>query len=389
MLEFLLLLLPVAAATGWLAGRKGGVFGITRSTFHRPAPEYFRGLNYLLNEQPDKAIEIFIRMVEVDSETVETHLALGNLFRQRGEVDRAIRIHQNLVARPRLSNSLRGDSMLELARDYMSAGLLDRAESIFKELLGLNNHTQEACASLIVIYEREREWRMAIEMAKQLHQKTGESRNEVVAHYYCEMASEALASDRGEQAWDDLQRALSFDSDCARANIMCGDIALSRRDFSTANQSYRRAEQQDPSLVPVMVDKMLESLVKQGDRTVLNSFISELADRENDYSIVNAAAVIVEILEGPEAAEQFVKDELVKRPTLRGLHKWAEIELNKSKSKEKDKIRIIVDMLAKVIDMNPLFVCKLCGFKGKDMHWQCPGCKSWSTVKPITATGDE
>lgn len=389
MLELLLLLLPVAAATGWLAGRKGGIFGITSTTFHRPAPEYFRGLNYLLNEQPDKAIEVFIRMVEVDSETVETHLALGNLFRQRGEVDRAIRIHQNLVARPNLSINLRGDSMLELARDYMSAGLLDRAESIFKELLGLNNHTQEACASLIVIYEREREWNMAIEMANQLHRKTGESRNEVIAHYYCEIACEELAEDRPETVWENLQSALSFDSECARANIMCGDIALAKSDYTTAYHCYSRAEQQDPSLMPVVVDNMINSLLRQDDSTVLAAFIAELRTKENDYPIVKAAAVIVERLEGQEAAEQFIRDELLKRPTLKGLHKWAEIELGKSKSKEKDKIRIIVDMLAKVIDNNPLFICKLCGFKGKDMHWQCPGCKSWSTVKPISATEGE
>lgn len=385
MLELLLFLLPVAAATGWLAGRKGGIFGITSTTFHRPAPDYFRGLNYLLNEQPDKAIEVFIRMVEVDSDTVETHLALGNLFRQRGEVDRAIRVHQNLMARPHLPSNLRGDSMLELARDYMSAGLLDRAERIFKELLGLNVHTQEACASLIIIYEREREWSMAIEMANQLHQKTGESRSEVVAHYYCEMACEALANDRTERVRDYLQRALAFDSDCARANIMCGNIALTRQDYSTASECYRRAEQQDPSLMPVMVEKLIESLLKQGDSAVLTSFIAELKTKENDYSIVNAAAEIIESLEGWAAAEQFIKDELLKRPTLKGLHKWAEIEMGKSSSKEKEKIRVIVDMLAKVIDKNPLFICKLCGFKGKDMHWQCPGCKSWSTVKPISA----
>ncbi len=388
-LEFLLFLLPVAAATGWLAGRKGGIFGITRTMFHRQAPEYFRGLNYLLNEQPDKAIEVFLRMVEVDSETVETHLALGNLFRRRGEVDRAIHIHQNLVARSNLSAKLRGDSLLELARDYLSAGLLDRSEALFKELFSLNIHIQEACSSLITIYEREREWPMAIDMANQLHQKTGESRNQVVAHYYCEMAGEALAKSHIDEAWDNLQSALSFDSECARANIMCGDLALNRNDYKTASHCYRCAEQQDPLLVPVMAGNMFDSLLKQGDNAALLAFITELKNRENDYSIVHAAAAIVEDLDGQEAAEQFIKDELLKRPTLKGLHKWAEIELKKSKSKEKDKIRVIVDMLARVIEERPLFQCKLCGFKGKDMHWQCPGCKSWNNVKPVSSIGAE
>ena len=384
MYEMLLLLLPVAAASGWLAGKKGGLLGLSNTAFQKPAPEYFHGLNYLLNEQPDKAIEIFIHMVEVDSETAETHLALGNLFRRRGEVDRAIQIHQNLVARSKLSIELRSNSLLELARDYMAAGLFDRSEAIFKRLLNLSTHTREACASLIVIYEREREWHMAIEMANQLHQKTGESRNTIVAHYYCEIAREGLVSEQIDKAWENLQRALAFDNECARANIMSGDIALTRGEYVVANQCYQRVEQQDASLMPVMVDNMLESLLKQGDSDALSVFISSLKNKQNDHSIVNAAAAIIEDMNGEEAAEQFVKDELLKRPTLQGLHKWTETELKKSGSREKDKIRIVVDMLARVIDEKPLFKCKLCGFKGKDMHWQCPGCKSWSTVKPLS-----
>lgn len=229
---------------------------------------------------------------------------------------------------------------MELARDYLSAGLLDRSERIFKQLLGLNTHTQEAYASLIIIYEREREWSVAIEMANQLRQKTGESHSAVIAHYYYEMAGEALVKSEADKAWSHLQRALAFDSECARANIMCGDIALGREDYKMANDCYRRVEQQDPQLVPVMAANF-KSLSRQDDSSALKSFIAELKHKDNDCSIIPMAAAIVEDLEGVEAAEQFIKDELLKRPTLKGLHKWAEMELNKSNSKEKSKIRVI------------------------------------------------
>ncbi|MEM7209621.1 MAG: lipopolysaccharide assembly protein LapB [Pseudomonadota bacterium] len=383
MLEFLLLLLPVAAATGWLAGRKGGIFGVTQNTLTRPAPEYFHGLNYLLNEQPDKAIEVFIRMVEVDSETMETHLALGNLFRQRGEVDRAIRIHQNLVSRPNLSAQLRGNSMLELARDYMAAGLFDRSESIFAELLSLDSHTSEACASLIVIYEREREWQKAIDTAKHLHNKTGEARNEVVAHYYCEIASDLLQEEQFAEAKAHLNNALTFDKHCARADIMHADIALQQKDFGQADGHFKRAYDKDDSLMPVIIVRWLSAVERQSDNTRLREFIAGIRKGDHDFEIVSAIADMVERVDGKDAAEQMIKDELVENPTLKGLHKWAEIELDKSKDSERDKIRVVVDMLGRVIETKPSFTCNLCGFRGHEIHWQCPGCKSWDTVKPL------
>lgn len=177
------LLLPVAALSGWLIGRRGSDSENNNPTkaFH---PEYFKGLNFVLNEQPDKAIEVFIRMLEVDSETVETHLALGNLFRRRGEVDRAIRIHQNLIARPTLNREQRAHALLELGMDYMRSGLLDRAEGLFLELVESDLHLNQAYTELLEIYQQEKDWENAIIIARKLEVISGNSLNPVIAQFF-------------------------------------------------------------------------------------------------------------------------------------------------------------------------------------------------------------
>src|SRR6187455_821489 len=169
MTEFfwLFLLLPVAAASGWLAGRLGGERkGGARVS--RLSNTYFRGLNYLLNEQQDKAIEVFLKLAEINRDTVETHLALGNLFRRRGEVDRAIRVHQHLIARPNLSQEEKTVALLELGEDYMRAGLLDRAETLFTDLVAMDAQVPSALRHLIGIYQHEKDWGKAIDHARRL-----------------------------------------------------------------------------------------------------------------------------------------------------------------------------------------------------------------------------
>ena len=179
-MNLLWLLLPVAALSGWWIGRRRGNSNKNQSS-SSIYPEYFKGLNFVLNEQPDKAIEVFIRMLEVDSETVETHLALGNLFRRRGEVDRAIRIHQNLIARPTLDREQRAHALLELGMDYMRLGLLDRAEGLFLELVESDLHLNQAYTELLEIYQQEKDWENAINIARKLELISGKKLNPVIA----------------------------------------------------------------------------------------------------------------------------------------------------------------------------------------------------------------
>ena len=188
-LMFLWLLLPVAFLIGWYIGNSSKIKSKVSKNI---SLEYFKGLNFVLNEQPDKAIEVFIKMVEVDNDTVDTHLALSNLFRRRGEVDRAIRIHQNLIARTTLSETERAHALLELGMDYMRSGLLDRAEKLFLELLDIGFYLKEAHFNLLEIYQQEKDWENAIVIAKKYETISKVSLSSTIAQFFCELADDEL-----------------------------------------------------------------------------------------------------------------------------------------------------------------------------------------------------
>ena len=214
--DFLWLLLPLAAASGWLAGWYGKRRRESVAAADDLRSNYFKGINYLLNEQPDKAIEAFIKVLEVDSETVETHLALGNLYRRRGEVDRAIRIHQNLIARPNLESEQRSEALLELGHDYLSAGLLDRAENLLQELADGGDYRVQALRQLIDIYEQEKDWSKAIACGHLLEKVTGNHLSPVIAHYQCELAERLRESGEADAALEMVNKAQAIHDRCHR-----------------------------------------------------------------------------------------------------------------------------------------------------------------------------
>jgi lipopolysaccharide biosynthesis regulator YciM len=214
------LLLPVAAVSGLAIAKREIKPGIGKSP--DLSSDYFKGLNYLLNEQTDKAIECFVRMLEVDSDTVEIHLAVGNLFRQRGEADRAIRIQQNLITRPTLSKSQRAYALLELAQDYMRAGLFDRAEALCRELIVMEMHTSRAFALLSDIYQQEKEWDQAITVTRRLHDKTGQPMDQAIAQFHCELAELARSEGNLAEAQQRIEQALASDPACVRASMIRG-----------------------------------------------------------------------------------------------------------------------------------------------------------------------
>jgi lipopolysaccharide biosynthesis regulator YciM len=252
----LFLLLPVAAISGWLIGRRNKS-NMPISSYSEIPIDYIKGLNYLLNEQPDKAIDVFIQMLDVNSETVETHLALGSLFRRRGEVDRAIRIHQNLIARPTLNAEQRMQALHELGQDYMRAGLFDRAEALFNELIESGPHTINALQQLMDIYQQEKDWEKAIDAARTLAYKTGTSQDNVIAHYYCEMAEQDIRNNELQKALKLIKKALSTDRKCARASLLEGDLEMRLGHYKAAIKAYRRIEEQDPDYIPEILDPLI------------------------------------------------------------------------------------------------------------------------------------
>jgi lipopolysaccharide biosynthesis regulator YciM len=379
----LLVLLPVAAWTGWwTARRRQRSEGLKRNGRNVPT-EYFKGLNYVLNEQPDKAIEVFIKMLEVDSETIETHLALGNLFRRRGEVDRAIRIHQNLIARPTLNREQRALALMELGMDYMRSGLLDRAEGLFQELVDSGYYSVQSYQQLLEIYQQEKDWPQAIAMARRLETVSDQSLHPVIAQFYCEIADADLVDGRDREARDNLRRALNLDPRCVRASILEARLARRQGKLRTAIKYYKRVEKQDPDYLPEIIQPLLECYQELGRQ---NEFIGYMKGLLETYENITPALFITEIIsqtQGEEEAIRFISSEMEEHPTVRGVDRLLEYAVGKTQGETRESLEAIKDLTRRLLDSRSIYRCLQCGFDAKHLHWQCPGCKNWNTVKPV------
>ena len=382
MQDLLWFLLPVAAAFGWFAARRSmGKPG--RCSDSILGPEYIKGLNYLLNEQQDKAIDVFIRMLEVNSDTVETHLALGNLFRKRGEVDRAIRIHQNLIARATLSNEQRTDAILELGQDYMKAGLFDRAEALFQELIENNVHLSSVLPLLLDIYQQERDWENAIMIAGQMGFVGEQPAKSVIAQFYCELAENARARSDVEEAGRLLEKAGEYNPHCARARLISGGIARQKGDYQAALAADEQVAESDIELLPEILDNMHACHVELGTIDGMIDYLHRAISRYAGISPVLALADIMASEKGGASAAEFIAGELGKRPSVRGLSRFIDLSLSQSEGAAHDNLIILKNITDQLLENKPVYKCHDCGFCGKTLHWQCPSCKHWNTVKPI------
>ena len=382
MQDLLWFLLPVAAAFGWFAARRSmGKPG--RCSDSILGPEYIKGLNYLLNEQQDKAIDVFIRMLEVNSDTVETHLALGNLFRKRGEVDRAIRIHQNLIARSTLSNEQRTDAILELGQDYMKAGLFDRAEALFQELIENNVHLSSVLPLLLDIYQQERDWENAIAIAGQMGFVGEQPAKSVIAQFYCELAENARARSDTEEAGRLLEKAGEYNPHCARARLSSGGIARQKGDYQAALAAYEQVAESDIELLPEILDNMHACHVELGTIDGMIDYLHRAISQYAGISPVLALADIMANEKGGASAAEFIAGELGKRPSVRGLSRFIDLSLSRSEGAAHENLIILKNITDQLLENKPVYKCHDCGFCGKTLHWQCPSCKHWNTVKPI------
>jgi lipopolysaccharide assembly protein B len=378
-MEWLFLLLPVAAASGWLIGRRDAR-GVGGSSDREPV--FFRGLNYLLNEQPDKAIDVFLKLAEVDRETVETHLALGALFRRRGEVDRAIRIHQNLVARQSLDAAARGLALYELGRDYLLAGLFDRAENLFKELVELGLQQRRALRGLIEIYQAEKEWPRCIETAQALARITGEPLGTEIAQYHCELAEQCLRDDNKERARAHLLDAQAIDPDCIRATMVQARMEMAAGDPETAALLYRRIAQRGPRYLPAMLPGLLECWRRLGRDSIMAELEALFAQHPSPPLMLRLCDAI-ESERGLAAARGFLKDYLSRRADLSGAERLLALRIRGQSHAASSEDRVLLDVIAHQLAQNPAYQCDHCGFEARELHWQCPSCKRWGSIKAV------
>ena len=321
------LLLPVAAFAGWFAATRSKGARQSRYPDAMLGPEYFRGLNHLLNERPDKAIDVFIRMLEVTADTFETHLALGSLFRRRGEVDRAIRIHQNLVARETLSSEQRTGARLELGRDYLRAGLLDRAEGLLNELVEIPGCRLQVLAMLLDIYQQEKDWDRALAVAGQMESVDGQPVNTVCAQFLCEQALQAIAANNPQLAREYLSRALATDECCARASIILGDMQRDAGEIQAALASYGRVEQQDIGRLPEVLESMADCHRRAGTVSRMIDYLHDVIPRYDGIAPVLLQAELLNEEQGHEAAAGFLIRQLDSRPSVRGLARLIDLGL--------------------------------------------------------------
>jgi lipopolysaccharide biosynthesis regulator YciM len=378
----LFLLLPVAAASGWLVARRSGERqrGVQIGKLSRT---YFKGVNFLLNEQPDKAIEVFLELAEVDKNTVETHFALGNLFRRRGEVDRAIRVHQNLIARPTLTDEQRTQAVLELGEDFMRAGLLDRAETLFADLVKAKASVPAALRHLISIYQQERDWTKAIEHARRYETATGEPMGKLIAQFQCELAEAARARGDIPAARAFLVQAYADDTHCIRAGIVEGQIELAAGNDQAAIRAFERVARHDVEYLPEFLRPLLAAYERRGERARARAFLAEMIERYPGVSALLAQTRLIDQDEGREAATDFLTRQLRQRPSVRGQGALIDLGLANSRPEEKDRLLVLKQLTEQLVAGTPSYRCGRCGFGARAHHWQCPSCKNWGTVKPI------
>ncbi|MCR4348044.1 MAG: lipopolysaccharide assembly protein LapB [Sulfuricaulis sp.] len=379
--DLLWLLLPLAAASGWYVARLEQRRRV-QSTLDLPSA-YFKGLNFLLNEQPDKAIEVFIRVLEVNSDTVETHLALGNLFRRRGEVERAIRIHQNLIARPTLDKEQRSQALLELGQDYFKAGLFDRAENLFLELAEIRAHSELALRMLLHIYQQEKEWEKSISVVRKLARASGRNLDNMVAHFFCELAEMDVARNNRSSARDRLKQALAADDKCVRASILLGDVDVLEGNHPRAIEQWQQIEKQDIHYLGEVAERIAEAFRQLGDEQGLYDYFNVALRRHGGVSLALTFADVISSREGVEAAEKFIIEWLRRTPNVHGLHKLLELNLIKAKDSARNDLLMLKGIIEELRTQHLGYACGECGFKGKALHWMCPGCNHWNTIKPV------
>lgn len=381
MQELLFLLLPVAAASGWVAARRRQPKAPSAPCGIDTRADYFRGLNHLLNEEPDKAIDAFVKMLEVDSDTVETHLALGNLFRRRGEVERAIRLHQNLIARPALTREQRAQALLELGQDYMRAGLYDRAENLFRELRETRIYIRQALCNLLVIYEKERDWAACLDTADQLATLTGDKLTLQKAHYHCEMALAAKADGRTSEANASLKKAVAIERHCVRANHLQARMASEQGDLVLAIRIMRQAAEQDAEYLPELLPEIAGAYRKLGDLAELRRVLGGFAETHPGSGAELLLFDLIRELDGDAAASRYAAERLARAPSLPLL--LCSIDLNAALPPDSDDgfLQNLRPHIQRLLEETPVYQCKQCGFAAKTLHWQCPSCRSWSTVK--------
>jgi len=370
-------LLVLIAVGAWAFGQ---FFDRDASLPTRISTDYLRGLNLVLSQKTDQALELFIQMAKVDDDTLETHFALGHLFRRRGEFDRAIRVHENLLKRENISEMQHDQAVYALAEDYLGAGLFDRAEELFEQLRDSESHSQLALERLVYIYEREGEWARAIDTHRRLEMLSGQ-KTAHVAHYYCELAEQALAEGDIGQAREYLQNSVRSPSGALRGTLIRARIARGEQRHREAAALYRQVIEQDRGFVSEVLADLLDCYEQDGRRDEFEAFVQELGRDPSVNREVAYAAILHDLTRSPVLADSvtwFIAENEV-------LNHLIDVEVMRSGDADARAaaIKRIAEGLRMLALSTPRYRCGNCGYGTQRFIWHCPSCNLWESIRPV------
>lgn len=376
---WMLLVFPLFFGMGWLAAR----IDIRQMLFESSAlpRSYFQGLNFLLNEQQDKAIEAFIEVVKVDPQTIELHFALGSLFRRRGEVDRAIRMHLNLIERVDLDEDKKQQALFELAQDYLTAGILNRAEELFIKLQ-TTSYANAALNFLLELYQKEKDWFKAIDVTQRLTVLSGQPHGKEGAFFYCELAAAELTQQKIDAACSHLEQALEANPQSVRATMMLGDMEYTAQHFSNAIEIWQRIEQQNQQYLPLVAERLLQAYRQTGRVDAGIEMLQGYLIKNPSLDLMNVLFDAILQRDGAKAAYRLVRDELQRNPTLLGLDKLLEAQLLGVSIEHRADVEMVKNLVHQRTRTLAMYRCANCGFKARQFYWHCPACHGWETYSP-------
>ena len=374
-------LILLAIAIGWALGRR-----------ERKRSRYYEmGLRHLLNDEPDEAVATLVTELDVETDSIDTHLALGGLLRRRGELEKAVFVHETVLNRSRLDQATRHEVQIELARDYLQAGLLDRAESMSVALAQENpEYRSDSLKVTLQVYEQERDWHRAIETAKQITGDDGGASIEPsISHYWCELAELSLAGQEFLEASAHLTQAIGHDAKNPRVSLLQGAVALQSGDAEAAIHFFERVLDQDPGYVSESLQSLEQAHQLQGSEARYRAYLERCLDQDPSISVVLALGRVIQSSEGDAALARFIANQMQKNPTLRGFIELIDLNLTDAQGALKQNLELLKQFAERLIVDKSTYRCGGCGFEGKRMRWHCPSCRSWASIRPIVGLEGE
>jgi len=387
-----LLLIPILFGLGWMAARWDLRLEHRMDELERLRQQRstFKGLSLLLNEQPDQAIETLVKIAQLDPETIELHFSLGNLFRRRGETERAIRVHQHLANRDDLKLRDRDHAAYELGRDFLRAGLLDRAEASLNRV-GEGKYAAPAKESLLEMYQVERDWQKAIIAAQELESLQGKSHQTEIAQFHCELGQEALRRQDLTGAEQSIARALQAVPNHARALILQGDYFMAMDRPAQAIETWDAIAKLHPAYMHLLADRWMLAHANLDKAEEGLDRLVELLKTQASGELLDIVHKHLTQLRGSHIAEAMLVEVMQSSPSLSALSKLAETRLALAESNGSDdkiaEIKAILGLLKQRTTSLARYTCGNCGFRARRFYWQCPGCNHWEAYSPRRSEG--